>query len=154
MTPALPPLLHAGLVVADMAAASADFERRWGVATTAVAEMTFVDAAYRGEPTTFTARYGFIRTGASEVELIEPIDGRSPYGDIRETHGEGIHHLAYMVDAIDPYLGRLAVDGPLLLDAAIPPDGRFVYVDGAAHGTVIELIEFGPLVRAAIAANG
>jgi catechol 2,3-dioxygenase-like lactoylglutathione lyase family enzyme len=148
MTIALPPLLHVGLVVADMDAASADFERRWGVATERRMDLTPEWATYRGETVAFSARYGFLRSGASEVELIQPLTGSSPYADfLQENGGDGIHHLAYVVDAIDPYLEQLrATDGDvaILLDAGLPGGGRFTYVEGAAHGTVVELIELPP----------
>jgi methylmalonyl-CoA/ethylmalonyl-CoA epimerase len=128
-----------------MEKASRDYERLWGAPTENVYELTSEGALYHGEPTTLVARYGFIRTGASEIELIEPVSAVSPYRDfLRENGGDGAHHLAYMVDAIDPYLDRLREAGALdlVLDAPLKTmGGRFVYVGGAAHGPVIELIE-------------
>jgi methylmalonyl-CoA/ethylmalonyl-CoA epimerase len=144
MSIALPALLHVGIVVPDMDSAAADFERLWGVETIDRQEMSFENSVYNGQTTTINATYGFIRSGASEVELIEPGEGVSPYSDFLAEHSEGIHHLAYIVDAIDPYLEQIRAAGHdprLLLDAPIPEDGRFVYVDGVAAGTVVELIE-------------
>jgi catechol 2,3-dioxygenase-like lactoylglutathione lyase family enzyme len=142
--PALPPLHHVGIVVADMRAASADFERRWGTPTVGLHEASWAGAVVDGNRTTFSATYGFIRTCSAQIELIEPSAGHSPYADFLDAHGEGVHHLTYMVDAIDPFLAELLGSDDhlsLQLDARIPPLGRFVYLDSAAHGPAVALIE-------------
>jgi methylmalonyl-CoA/ethylmalonyl-CoA epimerase len=141
---ALPALYHVGIVVRDMAAASADFEARWGVTTERVFELDAPRAVFRGAESRLRARYGFIATGASEIELIEPLDdGPNPYTEFLAEHGEGVHHLAYIVDSIDAHLSRLPVADRIgvILDAALPMGGRFTYVEGAAYGPVVELIE-------------
>jgi catechol 2,3-dioxygenase-like lactoylglutathione lyase family enzyme len=158
MPPELPPLAHVGLVVPDLAAAAANFERRWGARTERVAEMTFEGASYLGGETELSARYGFIATGGSELELIEPLSRPSPYADFLDADGgQGIHHLAYVVEAIDPHLERLCLaDGhaEILLDAPIAGGGRFVYVGGAAPGTVVELIELSEQLRLQMVEGG
>ncbi|MFI9756350.1 VOC family protein [Streptomyces sp. NPDC051963] len=92
----------------------------------------------------FSARYGFIRTGSSEIELIQPLDGRSPYTEFLDLHGEGVQHLAYVVGSIDQYLEALRATGEagrVTFEATIAGQTRFVYLDGLAHGPAIELIE-------------
>jgi len=152
MTVALPPLYHVGIVVADMQSAAADFERRWGAPMYRVNDADFPRTVFHGRPTTMSARYGFINTGASEIELIEPLSTPSPYTEFLDANGgDGVHHLAYIVDAIDPYLDQLralGVDATPLLDAAIGEDGRFVYLERTAHGPVVELIELSEQMRA------
>jgi methylmalonyl-CoA/ethylmalonyl-CoA epimerase len=139
----LPPLHHVGIVVLDLEAASADFERRWGAQVTDVTDVTWPDALYHGRRRTITLRRGVISTGGSDIELIEPI-GRSPFHDsLVERKGDGVHHLAYVVDDIDLHLGRLKPTcAELILDAHLAEDGsRMVCVDGFAHGPTIELIQ-------------
>ena len=139
----LPPMLHVGLVVPDLAAAASDFERLWGVKTERVMDLTFSDALYRGSRASISARYGFVNTGASEIELIEPLSEPSPYTDFLDKNGgEGIHHLAFIVADIPPYIDHLGGDRlDMVLDAVLPSGGRVVYLDGVAHGTVVELIQ-------------
>ena len=145
MRVSLPALTHVGLVVADLDAAAADFRRQWGTAIDHVVELTHHGAIYRGAEIDLTARYGFIRTGGSDVELIEPISTPSPYADFLSSNGgDGVHHLAYFVDAIDPYLEQLAehrASAVLQLDAPLGEGERFVYVEGASHGPAVELIQ-------------
>jgi methylmalonyl-CoA/ethylmalonyl-CoA epimerase len=152
MTVKMPPLLHVGIVVADLEAAAEDYRRRWGVETVDVTEWTFPGATYGDREIALTATYGFVRTGASEIEFIQPGSTPSPYADFLEQNGgDGVHHLAYVVEAIEPYLEQLAEAGAapkILLDASLGDDGgRFVYVDGAAHGPAVELIELSEAQR-------
>jgi catechol 2,3-dioxygenase-like lactoylglutathione lyase family enzyme len=144
--PILPPLYHVGIVVRDMAAASAAFEARWGVPTERIFDLDCADATFRGHPARVRARYGFLATGASEIELIEPLDDApNPYNEFLAEHGEGVHHLAYIVESIAAYTdhlgGELSTAGRVVLDAALPMGGRFTYLEGLAFGPVVELIE-------------
>lgn len=138
----LPPLHHVGIVVADFDAAARDFEHLWGVPTEGLMEPSFDEVIYRGSPIEMTARYGFIRTGASELELIQPLAGPSPYADfLTENGGEGIHHLAYIVESIDAYLDQLRDAQPETIASIRDHGVRIVYISGVGHGPVIELIE-------------
>ncbi|WP_399896944.1 VOC family protein [Streptomyces sp. BBFR51] len=77
-------------------------------------------------------------------ELIQPLDGRSPYTEFLDLHGEGVHHLAYVVGSIDQFLEALRATGEagrVTFEATIAGQTRFVYLDGLAHGPAIELIE-------------
>jgi methylmalonyl-CoA/ethylmalonyl-CoA epimerase len=145
---ALPPLAHVGIVVSDLASAAADFERRWGARVMDVAELTLSQVSYAARPADISIRHGFIRHGASDIELIEPLSDWSPYADFLKTHrGDGVHHLAYVVDDIDRYLARLRpAPAEVTLDGYLPNAAvRFVHVDGFAHGPTVELIEQAPL---------
>lgn len=86
------------------------------------------------------------------LQCVRPYDfsacrataGRSPYAEFLEAHGEGLHHLAYVVDSIAVQLAALnsqASAMSVLLDVAVPNGVRFVYVQGAPHGPLLELIE-------------
>jgi methylmalonyl-CoA/ethylmalonyl-CoA epimerase len=139
----LPPLLHVGIVVLDLDAAATDFERRWGTHVTDVSNVTFENALFHDRPATIAVRRGLISSGASQIELTQPLT-QSPFTDfLKVRKGDGVHHLAYVVDDIDSYLDRLKPTfAELVLDARLPRDGnRVVYVDGFAHGPTIELIQ-------------
>lgn len=140
----LPPLFHVGIVVSDFDRAVADYERRWALKVERITDLSFTAAQFHEEEVACSARYGFINTGASEIELIQPLAGRSPYTEFLEANGEGVHHLAYLVGHINDHLDALREAGEdprVVFDAAIGDQARFVYLDGLAHGPVVELIE-------------
>jgi methylmalonyl-CoA/ethylmalonyl-CoA epimerase len=142
----LPPLLHVGIVVLDLDAAAANFERRWGVHVTDITDVTLDDALYHDRVARVSFRRGLIRSGASQIELTQPLSD-SPFSDfLRERKGDGVHHLAYIVKDIGPYLERLKPTcAELVLDARLPgDDSRVVVIDGFAHGPSIELIQRNP----------
>ncbi|NLU74012.1 hypothetical protein HCC61_15205 [Streptomyces sp. HNM0575] len=144
MVSRLPAMHHVGIVVEDVATAFEDFERRWGLRPAGSREVTFEEALVNGRETTFTAHYGFLAVGETQIELIAPVSGDSPYTEFLLAHGEGLHHLAFVVGSIDDQLGHVAAtDKPCSIVTAgeLPGLGRFVYADGAAHGTLIELIQ-------------
>lgn len=141
--PTFPPLLHVGMVVRDAERVAGAFERR-GLRWLRSFDLPVEAARFRGEPAAFSARYTFVGDGATELELVQPLSGRSPYSEFLDAQGEGIHHLAYVVDSIDAHLTVLEADAPdlsLLLDVAVPNGVRFVYVAGSHHGALLELIQ-------------
>ncbi|WP_030662931.1 VOC family protein [Streptomyces rimosus] len=67
-----------------------------------------------------------------------------PGGQRRGRPPSRVHHLAYAVESIARHLATLreAGEGPdVVFDGAIADRARLVYLDGLAHGPVIELIE-------------
>jgi methylmalonyl-CoA/ethylmalonyl-CoA epimerase len=52
----------------------------------------------------------------TRIELLEPLGGDSTIGRFLESHGEGIHHLAVEVKAIESVLTGLKRKGVTLID--------------------------------------
>lgn len=61
-------------------------------------------------------RVAFIKVGDSNIELLEPTSEESPIAKYLEKKGEGIHHIAYLVDDITSALAKLKADGAKLLN--------------------------------------
>lgn len=62
---------------------------------------------YHGEPARFRARQAFADLGSVELELIQPLEGRSIWSDFLAERGPGIHHLRFNVPdhmALSAYL--------------------------------------------------
>ena len=104
---------------------------------------------YRGEPTDGRARVGYISLANILLEFIEPIDGPSVWQDSLEQNGNGIHHLAFVVDGVKQVIDDLEEFGlPLLQRGIFPragkaPSGKYAYLQGFDElGFDIELLEF------------
>lgn len=90
-------------------------------------------------------RVAFLSAGGSKVELLEADRPDSPVGKFIDKRGEGIHHITFRVDAIQPVLDRLKSKGVPLLDDTPRPGALGTKVaflhPRAAGGVLIELVE-------------
>ena len=154
-SPRLPDLFHVGWVVRDCAAAQKELSARLGAGPfRSAGEQTRFDGVFvHGKQTSFALRIAFGALGGVLLELLEPLDDRSPHAEFLASHGEGLHHLAFLVADFDEQLA--AVRGPspaeLLVDGTAPGNPvRWAYVDASeSRGTVIELLERTPRSEAA-----
>lgn len=76
-------------------------------------------------------RVAFIKVGETRIELLEPLNEDSPVSKFIEKRGEGIHHIALLVEGIEDKLKKLELQGIALIDKE-PRVG--------AHGTRIAFI--------------
>ncbi len=63
---------------------------------------------YCGQPARFRTRQAFADLGTVELELIQPLEGRTIWSDFLAAHGPGLHHLRFNVpdhQALTAYLG-------------------------------------------------
>jgi methylmalonyl-CoA/ethylmalonyl-CoA epimerase len=76
-------------------------------------------------------RQAFVQLGDVEVELIEPLEGRSGYQDFLDQTGGGIHHVLFEVSDIDPVIQELAQSGVTVLQSGtgIRPGTRWALLD-------------------------
>jgi len=86
---------------------------------------------YRGVEENIRVRQAFVQLGAVEIELIEPLEGRSGYRDFLDQTGGGIHHVLFEVTDIDPVLEKLALSGVKVLQSGtgIRPGTRWALLD-------------------------
>lgn len=157
----LPDLFHIGWVVRDCDAARDRMIRELGAGPfRAAAELRFDSALVHGVLTPISLKISFGLLGSVIVELLEPLDDRSPHAEFLAEHGEGLHHLAYLVADFDRQLAAARAASPpmkLLIDGSGPGNAlRWVYLEAdAAPGAVIELLDrseaaeaaFGPVLE-------
>ena len=134
----------------DCAAAQEELSARLGAGPwVSYGDVRFDQALVHGKPNAHTLRIAFGKLGGVLLELLQPLDDFSPHAEFLKTRGEGMQHLAYLVEDFDKQLTAIREADPaayLLIDGTGPTNPvRWVYVDGGnAHGTVIELLERTP----------
>jgi len=89
-------------------------------------------------------KIGFLPSGDSEIELLEPINPDSGIGRYLAKRGEGLHHICLEVDDILQTLADLKARGVELIQET-PQRGAhgkvaFIHPKGAS-GVLIELLE-------------
>lgn len=155
MPPArLPELFHIGWVVRDCATAQEELSARLGAGPfVSVGQARFDHALVHGRPAAFALKIAFGVLGGVLLELLEPLDDRSPHAEFLVARGEGMHHLAYLVPDFDEQIAAARRADPrteLLIDGTGPGNPvRWAYLGGdTARGTVIELLERTPQAEA------
>jgi len=58
----------------------------------------------------------FFMIGQTKIELLESTDPEGPVGKFIEKRGEGIHHIAYAVEAIEESIREIQDAGIRLID--------------------------------------
>ena len=99
---------------------------------------------YYGEPSDFTARMAFAEAGPIELELIQPVSGRSIWADFLEQHGPGLHHIRYNVENVQQVNEYLAGQGIGVTQSAhgIRPGTEWANYDTAEQfGFTIEVMQ-------------
>jgi methylmalonyl-CoA/ethylmalonyl-CoA epimerase len=87
----------------------------------------------------------FFKTGENKVELLQATSMESPIARFIEKKGEGIHHIAFLVDDIIDEMERLQKEGFVLLNES-PKKGAdnkmvcFVHPKDT-NGVLIELCQ-------------
>jgi methylmalonyl-CoA/ethylmalonyl-CoA epimerase len=99
----------------------------------------------RGSDAVYSMRLAFAGN-APELELIEPVDGRSLYSEWLSERGEGLHHLAVVVSSLDEAIAALEQDGFANIQSGhgFAPDGKggYAYFDTTeALGFILEAVE-------------
>jgi len=58
----------------------------------------------------------FFMVGQTKIELLESTDPEGPVGKFIANKGEGVHHIAYAVDSVQPMIDGIASKGIQLID--------------------------------------
>jgi methylmalonyl-CoA/ethylmalonyl-CoA epimerase len=125
---------HIGIAVADLDAAVVFYEKVLGLTCYNVEEV----ADQR-------VRTAFFMVGQTKIELLESTDPEGPIGKFIEKKGEGIHHIAFAVEAIEQQLAHAEKEGVRLIDSkprkgAEGLDIAFLHPK-STYGVLMELCE-------------
>jgi methylmalonyl-CoA/ethylmalonyl-CoA epimerase len=134
-----------GLVVRDIEKMAHAYADIFGVPVPPVSITATVDVAHtqhRGQSTEARAKLCFFRFGQVSLELIEPVGGPSTWQEFLDTHGEGVHHIAFEIKGMDEKIVYLAGKGVPLIQHGDYTGGRYAYTDGEPRlGVILELLE-------------
>ena len=95
----LPPVTQIGVVVRDLDQAMGYYSKTLGLGPfNPVFELAPDKSWYMGKESPLHLRIGRTQWGSMDLELIQPLKGKSVHQDFLDTHGEGLHHLGIDVD--------------------------------------------------------
>ena len=134
-----------GLIVRDIERSSAAYADLFGVEVPPWSLTDPEESAhtrYRGQPTTARAKLAFFDLGGVSLELIEPVGAPSTWREFLETHGEGVHHIAFRIQGMDEQLAILERKGMATVQRGDYTGGRYGYVDATPQlHVILELLE-------------
>lgn len=99
---------------------------------------------FDGKPTDADSKYMFIKTPLLEIELIEPGIAPSTWKKHLEEHGEGIHHISFVVKDMDEKIETFEKLGYPVIQKGnfYSGKGRYAYLDTVKDfKVIIELLE-------------
>jgi catechol 2,3-dioxygenase-like lactoylglutathione lyase family enzyme len=100
---------------------------------------------YRGASAEWTLKLA-LNNRSPQYELIEPLRGPSIHADWLAEHGEGFHHVAYVVDSVAAVTAEMEAAGhPAVARIhafGVDGDGAAAYYDTAdVLGFLVEVVE-------------
>jgi methylmalonyl-CoA epimerase len=92
---------HISVIVKDLDRA-VEYYEALGMGPFEPSNMVHIDRKLYGKPTPSDIKNVVKATnlGPIGIELLQPVSGESPQKKFLESHGEGIHHIAFIVDDI------------------------------------------------------
>ncbi len=140
--PGLEKLNQVGIVVRDMEKAIRNYKEVFGISFPKVVIPDFFNRVYRGNPENFRMKIGRTMMGELQIELIQPLEGKTIYGEFLEKWGDGIHHLGFDVNNLDERVAAFRKLGIGVLMNGERVGGKFAYMDTEGSvGIIVELIQ-------------
>ncbi len=132
------------IVVKDIEKTAADYADLFGVRVPSIS-MTGpreeTHAEFKGAPTDARAKLAFFRFKNITLELIEPVGGPSTWKEWLDTHGEGVHHIAFNVRGTKGKEKALADKGIKVVQRGDFRGGQYTYLDATGPlKIVLELL--------------
>ena len=129
----IPSLHQIGIVVKDVQKTAENYWKMLGIGPWLIITSQSYDQTYHGKSTHFKSKIAFAQVGPVELELMETLEGPTTFSDFMAEHGEGPHHLQYLVDnvaVIDKHARIMTQNGfPSLMSGRFGDDCGFDFFD-------------------------
>ena len=98
---------------------------------------------FNDQPCPARAKLAFFHVGETlDIELIEPDETPSVWRNVLNEKGEGVHHIAFVVNGMKEKILALEGNGMKLLQRGEYTGGRYAYIDCVDQlKTIVELLE-------------
>ncbi len=136
-----------GVVVRDARLVAAQLTGLLGIGPFHMVEYpipgTDPQTVYLGRPASYRILLAFAQLGATQLELVQPLEGRSIWSDFLEQHGPGLHHFRVTIPDFDETVASWEAAGirNLASGAGTHVGSKWAYFDTARllDGIIVEL---------------
>jgi len=135
-----------GIIVKDIEKTAKKFADFFGMEMPEISITDTYDKAltqYKGQPSEARSKLAFFHMdNGLDIELIEPDDKPSTWREFLDTHGEGMHHIAFVIEGMQDKIDKLSDKGMTVIQKGEYTGGRYAYVDATDDlKMIIELLE-------------
>lgn len=135
-----------GILVNDIDVVAKDYAEFLGVDVPDIYMTDTEDIAqtnYLGKPTSARTKQAFFHVGPNlDIELLEPDKEPSTWRHDLDTYGEGIHHIAFVINGMKKVVSALGMKGFKEIQKGEWVGGRYSYIDTTDKLKVlVELLE-------------
>ncbi|MEQ2466422.1 VOC family protein [Niallia hominis] len=134
-----------GILVHDIEITSQAYADFFGVDKPEWSLTDTVDRAqteYRNQSTEARAKLAFFNMGSLQLELIDPDRNPSTWREYLDEHGEGPHHIAFVINGMKEKVTLMEKNQMPLLQKGEYTGGRYAYMDTFKDLKIIlELLE-------------
>jgi len=137
----LPSLYHVCAVVEDVEETTKFLTSMWGIGPWQDSEhLLRREQMIVSEPGKIRLAGAWL--GPTLLELIQPLEGKTIWANYLETHGEGLHHIAFSVTNWDELASNLEAKGGRMVMCIVAERGRhYTYWETWPGGIIVELEE-------------
>ena len=136
-----------GLVVRDVETVARNYWNIMGIGPWSIFDWELpnvYDRTYHGKTVWAREKIATTQVGNVQLELMQPVEGNSIYQDWLEEHGEGLHHINFLVDDRDATAELLTSEGfPSIQSGRYGPEeqkGGFNYIDVKPLAAIWEVV--------------
>ncbi|MBW2154949.1 MAG: VOC family protein [Deltaproteobacteria bacterium] len=138
----IPEISQVGIVVRDLNRSLEAYREFFRVGPFTVFEPEYTDKMYRGKPEDFKMRLAIAPWGPVDLELIQPLQGKTIYDELLAARGEGLHHIGCVIQNLSGRIEIFQTLGLQVLQSGRREGASWAYMDTEPlAGIVIELIE-------------
>lgn len=134
-----------GVLVHDIEKVSQAYADFFGIDKPPIVITDTADKAqtqFNGEPSEARAKLAFFNMGSLQLELIEPDEHPSTWRNYLNEHGEGPHHIAFVIEGMKEKVAVLESKGFPLEQKGEYTGGRYAYMNTIPQLKVlVELLE-------------
>ena len=111
-TVALDAVEQVGIIVRNLEKAVDFYSSTFGWGPFEILEVEHRDYFFRGQQSYARLKVALAQAGPVQVELIEPVEGKTPHSEFLKEKGEGANHVnCGLVEDLDAVLAELAEEG-------------------------------------------
>lgn len=141
-------IVQIAIVVHDVEKYAKSYAEFFGVEVPEVIISETEDKAktrYHGRPTKARVRQAFFHFDNTTLELLEPVGGPSTWKEFLDSHGEGVHHIAFEIKGMDDRIAEMQDRGATVIQQGrwtTYSGGRYAYFDTNDQlAVMLELLE-------------